>query len=222
MPRWTSASLTRALQAARGRREAEGAGRPRRAVRRLQEAGPPRRTRPHGRGPPDADRLFKLSIDLGEGSPRTICAGLKDFYTREQMEGRKVIVAANLAPRQLRGVVSRGMCLAADRENADGSETVLLLRPSDPEVPVGTRFDCGMGGSSDEIDYKRHFSRVRMEVSSVRDGTFVSLGRRIELPEGAPARVAAVVDGERIAVLGDGRGCVATVDGEIQDGAGVR
>lgn len=171
---------------------------------------------------PDADRLFKLSIDLGEGSPRTICAGLKDFYTREQMEGRKVIVAANLAPRQLRGVVSRGMCLAADRENADGSETVLLLRPSDPEVPVGTRFDCGMGGSSDEIDYKRHFSRVRMEVSSVRDGTFVSLGRRIELPEGAPARVAAVVDGERIAVLGDGRGCVATVDGEIQDGAGVR
>lgn len=171
---------------------------------------------------PDADRLFKLSIDLGEGSPRTICAGLKDFYTREQMEGRKVIVAANLAPRQLRGVVSRGMCLAADRENADGSETVLLLRPSDPDVPVGTRFDCGMGGSSDEIDYKRHFSKVRMEVSSVRDGTFVSLGRRIELPEGAPARVAAVVDGERIAVLGDGRGCVATVDGEIQDGAGVR
>ena len=72
------------------------------------------------------------------------------------------------------------------------------------------------------IDYKKHFSAVTMKVSSVKDGVFVSEGAGIELPAGAPARVAAVVDGGRVLVLGDGKGCVATVDGDIKDGAGVR
>ena len=44
-------------------------------------------------------------------------------------------------------------------------------------------------------------------------------GAYIELPEGAPSRVAAVIDGDKAVVLGDGNGCVMTVDGEITDGA---
>lgn len=170
---------------------------------------------------PNADKLFMLRVDVGEGSPRTICAGLKAYYTREQMLGRKAIVVANLAPRPLRGVDSYGMLLAADDEDL-GGEAVLLLRPSDPDIAPGTRFDCGLGGSSDVIDYKKHFSAVTMKVSSVRDGVLAAGGMRIELPAGAPPRVAAVMDGDRAVVLGDGKGCVATVDGEIKDGAGVR
>ena len=113
------------------------------------------------------------------------------------------------------------MLLAADDEDL-GGDAVLLLRPSDPEIPVGTRFNCGLENSGDVIDYKKHFSAVPMKVSSVKDGVFVSEGAGIELPAGAPARVAAVVDGGRVLVLGDGKGCVATVDGDIKDGAGVR
>ena len=170
---------------------------------------------------PNADKLFKLQVDVGEETPRTICAGLKAYYTKEQMLGRKAIVVTNLAPRPLRGVESCGMLLAADDEDL-GGDAVLLLRPSDPEIPVGTMFNCGLENSGDVIDYKKHFSAVTMKVSSVKDGVFVSEGAGIELPAGAPARVAAVVDGGRVLVLGDGKGCVATVDGDIKDGAGVR
>ena len=171
---------------------------------------------------PNADKLFKLQVDIGEETPRTICAGLKAYYTKEQMLGRKAIVVANLAPRPLRGVESCGMLLAADDEDL-GGESVLLLRPSDPDIPVGTRFGCGLGfAPADVIDYKKHFSAVTMKVSSVKDGVFVSENIGIELPSGAPGRVAAVVDGGKAVVLGDGKGCVATVDGDIKDGAGVR
>ncbi len=170
---------------------------------------------------PNADKLYKLAVDLGEEKPRTICAGLKAYYTKEQMLGRKAIVVSNLAPRPLRGIESCGMLLAADDEDL-GGKAVLLLRPSDPDIPVGTRFDCGMGGTSDTIDYKKHFQAVTMKVSSVKDGVFVSEKLPIELPAGAPARVAAVLDGGKAIPLSDGKGCVATVDSEILDGAGVR
>ncbi len=131
-------------------------------------------------------------------------------------------MVANLAPRPLRGVESCGMLLAADDEDL-GGDSVLLLRPSDPDIPVGTRFGCGLDFTpADVIDYKKHFSAVTMKVSSVKDGIFVSENLGIELPSGAPGRIAAVVDGGKAVVLGDGKGCVATVDGDIKDGAGVR
>ena len=62
---------------------------------------------------PKADKLLKLSVDLGEGSPRTIVAGIAEAYAPEALVGRKVVVVANLKPRALRGIESRGMLLAA-------------------------------------------------------------------------------------------------------------
>jgi hypothetical protein len=59
--------------------------------------------------------------------------------------------------------------------------------------------------------------KANIEFAKVKDGKF--LGMDIELPEGSPERVAAVIDGEKAIVLGDGNGCVMTVDGEITDGA---
>ena len=61
------------------------------------------------------------------------------------------------------------------------------------------------------------------KVSSVKDGRFnYNGGMDIELPDGAPGRVVAVIDGGKAMVLGDGKSCVATVDKEITDGANVR
>ena len=71
----------------------------------------------------NADKLFVVSIDDGSEEGRTICAGLKEYYTAEQMVGKSVVFVANLKPRKLRGVMSEGMMLAAD----DGNGGVKLV-----------------------------------------------------------------------------------------------
>ncbi len=63
---------------------------------------------------PKADKLLCLSVDLGEGAPRTIAAGIAQaFANPEVLVGKKVAVLANLPPRKIRGIVSCGMILAA-------------------------------------------------------------------------------------------------------------
>jgi len=73
---------------------------------------------------PKADKLLVLTVDLGEEKPRTIVAGLKKYYPKDQLIGKKAIFVANLAPANLRGIESNGMILAACSE--DESEVVFL------------------------------------------------------------------------------------------------
>jgi methionyl-tRNA synthetase len=61
---------------------------------------------------PNADRLWVLTLDVGELGPRTVVAGLRKDVTKEELLGRTVIVVANLEPAKLRGVESCGMILA--------------------------------------------------------------------------------------------------------------
>ena len=72
---------------------------------------------------PNADRLFVVTIQESTDSVRTICAGLKSYYTAEEMVEKQIVFVANLEPRPLRGVVSEGMMLAAD----DGEGNVRLI-----------------------------------------------------------------------------------------------
>ncbi|MEM7231075.1 MAG: methionine--tRNA ligase [Planctomycetota bacterium] len=65
---------------------------------------------------PDADSLWHMSVDVG-GEPRSICAGLREHLTEEELSGRKVLIVANLKPAKLRGIESRGMILASDRKD---------------------------------------------------------------------------------------------------------
>ncbi len=74
-----------------------------------------------------ADRLYKLTIDAGE--ERTIVAGIKLYYTKEELIGKKIAIVANLEPRKLRGILSHGMLLAASNE--DKSSVVLLTLDKD-------------------------------------------------------------------------------------------
>jgi methionyl-tRNA synthetase len=62
---------------------------------------------------PKADKLLKLSIDLGEGAPRTIISGVAHAYQPEELVGRTVAVVANLPKKPLRGIESHGMVLFA-------------------------------------------------------------------------------------------------------------
>jgi methionyl-tRNA synthetase len=80
-----------------------------------------------------ADKLYKLSIDLGkEIGKRTVCAGLKHHYSKEELKNKKVILFVNLAPRKLKGIESQGMLLAA--VNKDESKVILLAPEKDIEV----------------------------------------------------------------------------------------
>ena len=82
---------------------------------------------------PKADRLLKLTLDVGAGETRTVVSGIAPVYTPETIVGRTVIYLANLAPRKIRGVLSQGMILAA------GDADVLGLSALDKDVPPGTR-----------------------------------------------------------------------------------
>jgi methionyl-tRNA synthetase len=76
---------------------------------------------------PGADKLYKLTIDMGE--ERTIVAGIKLYYTKEDLVGKKIAVVSNLEPRKLRGIESHGMLLAASSD--DKSSVVLLTLDRD-------------------------------------------------------------------------------------------
>jgi len=81
-----------------------------------------------------ADKLYKLKIDLGI-EVRTLVAGLKQHYSKEELEGKRCVVFCNLEPKKLKGIESHGMLLAA--VNDDHSE-VRLLQP-DSSIELGSR-----------------------------------------------------------------------------------
>jgi len=82
---------------------------------------------------PDADKLYLLKVDLGELGERTIVAGMRAYYTIEEMTGKTIVMVANLKAAKIRGIKSRGMLLAA----TDIRGIVSLLNPG--EVPAGTK-----------------------------------------------------------------------------------
>src|SRR3989344_4136192 len=76
-----------------------------------------------------ADKLYKLSVDLGkELGKRTIVAGIKEHYKKEQLKNKTCIIFTNLEPRKIRGIESQGMLLAAINELENGKEIVKILQ----------------------------------------------------------------------------------------------
>ncbi|MCH2637768.1 MAG: hypothetical protein MKZ56_05320 [Candidatus Thalassarchaeum sp.] len=83
---------------------------------------------------PNADKLYVIHIDVGSDNGRNVCAGLKPYYTIEEMTGKQVVFVANLEPRKLRGVLSEGMICAAD--DGDGAVKLITI---DGEIGNGSR-----------------------------------------------------------------------------------
>ena len=78
-----------------------------------------------------ADKLLKLTLDVGELGKRQVFAGIKSQYAPEALIGRLTVVVANLAPRKMRFGMSEGMVLAAS--HGDGKP--FLLSPDDGAEP---------------------------------------------------------------------------------------
>ncbi len=71
----------------------------------------------------DADKLLKLSVNLGEEEERTIVSGIREHVSPEDLVGKQVPFVTNLEPREIRGIESNGMILAV------GGDTFALLHP---------------------------------------------------------------------------------------------
>lgn len=78
-----------------------------------------------------AEKLLKLTLDIGEEKPRTVFAGIKSVYDPEKLKGRMTVMVANLAPRKMKFGLSEGMVLAASGE-APG---LFILSPDDGAQP---------------------------------------------------------------------------------------
>ncbi len=79
-----------------------------------------------------ADKLVKLTLDVGEAGARTVFAGIKAAYRPEALEGRLAVLVANLAPRKMKFGVSEGMVLAASGDEGPG---IFLVSPDSGAKP---------------------------------------------------------------------------------------
>ncbi|MBI4993393.1 methionine--tRNA ligase subunit beta [Candidatus Wolfebacteria bacterium] len=76
-----------------------------------------------------SEKLLKLQVDLG-AEKRQIVAGIGKFYEPENLIGKEIVIVANLEPRNLMGLESRGMVLAASDEGGP-----VLLFPEKDVLP---------------------------------------------------------------------------------------
>ncbi|MCI4349671.1 MAG: methionine--tRNA ligase [Thermoplasmata archaeon] len=131
---------------------------------------------------PTADRLYVLTVDLGEPQTRTLVAGIRAEYRPEELTGRRIAVLVNLEHRRIRSVTSEGMLLAVE-----GSGRVLPLAP--PEgVAVGAAI-LGTEPGAPTISHDRFRSiglRVGRVVGAGTGGTTaVDIGGRVIAVPGA-------------------------------------
>lgn len=86
---------------------------------------------------PESDKLYVEHVDDGSGTDRIIQSGLVPYLKEEDLLGKTVIIADNLAPRKMRGIESRGMLLAADYKDENGKDCVEILTA--PWAAPGTK-----------------------------------------------------------------------------------
>lgn len=84
---------------------------------------------------PKSKNLYKLMVDCGEKDLKQIVTGIAPFYSREELINEKIVILTNLKPRNIMGIQSQGMLLAADFKN----EPFLLKIDERKPVPPGSK-----------------------------------------------------------------------------------
>jgi len=80
---------------------------------------------------PNADKLYVIIVDLGDKTKQVV-AGIKNYYAKEELVGKQVVVVDNLEPALLRGVESQGMLLAAS------DDTGIVIVSPERKVELGS------------------------------------------------------------------------------------
>jgi methionyl-tRNA synthetase len=118
---------------------------------------------------PDADTLYLLHLDLGKLGKRVIVAGMRPHYSKDEINGKNIIIVANLKPSTIRGIKSNGMLLAAEDkkgicslldpgESSPGSE--ILIEGVSREPAVVLEFE----------DFKKVYMIIGEEQKAVYNG----------------------------------------------------
>jgi methionyl-tRNA synthetase len=148
---------------------------------------------------PDAEKLYVMNVDFGS-EKRQLVAGLKTYYTKEEMQDRKIVVVMNLKPAKLRGIESRGMLLAAE----DKSGVVSLLAPlSDEDIGVKVT-----GRGLEETAPKKQISfseflKIKLKVGTITEDEKTDFGDKKHNVEGG---VSSALSGTQIAMhLAEGK-----------------
>ncbi|KAJ1937699.1 G4 quadruplex nucleic acid binding protein, partial [Kickxella alabastrina] len=144
---------------------------------------------------PAADSLFVLSVDVGEKSdaeaaPRTIVSGLVGYYSEEQLQGKKIVVLANMKTRKLRGVLSQGMILAAANTKADATQVEVLeagaaAQPGDIVGLLGGDDEAVVLVKAKAVVKRQHVIEAFLEGLSLDDRVAKYRGRELVVSGGA-------------------------------------
>jgi len=156
---------------------------------------------------PNADKLYVTRVDMGQ-EERTLVAGLKPYYEKEDMKGKKIVVVSNLEPAKLRGIKSEGMMLAAQE-----GDKVSLLKP---EGDVGENIR-GTEPDADMISFE-DFQQYEFRTAIWKNGKIICDDKLepIKSDRFDGISVALVDEGEAI-LLRDSKG-VIRLDKEISSG----
>ena len=143
---------------------------------------------------PEGDKLYIETLDDGSGKERIIQSGLRQYLKPEELLGKNIILASNLAPRKMKGVESYGMLLAADYKKEDGSDGVEPLEA--PWAAPGDKVYLE-GFEDNEANSEDIGADVFFQVAiNIKDKT-------------------AVIDGKTLCVKGQAIKTVHTVNGEV-------
>ncbi len=142
---------------------------------------------------PNADKLYIMKVNFGD-EERQLVAGLKPYYTKEEMEGRKIVAVMNLQPAKLRGVESRGMLLAAEDEKG----IVSLLAPlSDEDIGVKVTGRGGGTGTAKELVKFTDFQKIELKVGTITEDEKMNIGKETRVIRGG---ISSALTGTQIAL----------------------
>ncbi|OQY33554.1 MAG: methionine--tRNA ligase [Spirochaetaceae bacterium 4572_59] len=138
---------------------------------------------------PDAEKLYVISLETGEEEPRTICSGLVNDYTIDELNGKNIILAYNLKPAKLRGIKSNGMLLAA--ENKKDMEVIFptMGEPGDRVLLKGDKAEMDI--PSKKIKVNRFF-----EIPIIVDAHELKVGETSLTIKGELIKTSRVASGE--------------------------
>lgn len=131
---------------------------------------------------PEGDKLYIETMNDGSETPRIIQSGLRPYLKEEELLGKHVIIAANLAPRKMKGVESHGMLLAADYTE-NGKEKVELLTA--PWAKPGTVITLEGGNPNSQKPAKIDIEKFCRVEYKIQNHNFMIAGKKA-LADGKP------------------------------------
>mmetsp|Transcript_10661 Transcript_10661/g.16176 ORF Transcript_10661/g.16176 Transcript_10661/m.16176 type:complete len:475 (-) Transcript_10661:206-1630(-) len=120
-----------------------------------------------------SDKLWCEKIDIGEKEPRQVLSGLRNFYKKEEMQDRIVMVLCNLKKRNLAGVPSHGMVLCAS--NADHTAVEFVVPPEGAKIGERVEFE-GLKGEPEgenKLAKKKMLEKIAPDLKTNDEGVVV-------------------------------------------------